>query len=424
MPHPFQVAPLAPEFALELPVDPEKVYYVYVIRWIEGGNKVVYVGKGKGQRMLSDKNDWFDLFDDHLQFEREEVKSGLTEAEAFDKEWELINFYDQPIFNLVRGRCPQTAIPMTSETIDSILSAAKARTYGKNSPTPMQHALQLVRHSDPQSHKHVLLCGDRFGHALMALLVTQSTATKIDLLYNGCEDSEVAIIKAKRGGERINLLGQNFLTSEGIGSYDLIIMNPPFDKNEWVKFIAKARELLTPNGKLYTIIPMHKSSGLVDETIIPEIDFRNTKMIQKGKAVLITKDAAALAKPIWDKKLVIPGLQTKSRCTKEQIAAYDGSPSIMLPQFTNPQDWLNCCEIVTQYDAAKHMSGFTQIYGEAASLAKLLNCLEQGGMQHLISRYSPIYKDKMRAHAFTSCSVQQQVTWINEALKSMGYVTD
>lgn len=53
--------------------------------------------------------------------------------------------------------------------------------------------------------------------------------------------------------KNVNLLGEDFMTADLAGQYDVIIANPPFTKNQDIDHIRKMYECLKTNGKLVVI---------------------------------------------------------------------------------------------------------------------------------------------------------------------------
>ena len=49
---------------------------------------------------------------------------------------------------------------------------------------------------------------------------------------------------------------KDFLTVEPSKKFDLVMMNPPFNRNEFIKHIRHALKFLTPNGVLISVIPV------------------------------------------------------------------------------------------------------------------------------------------------------------------------
>lgn len=55
----------------------------------------------------------------------------------------------------------------------------------------------------------------------------------------------------------VNILGADFMEADNAGEYDLIIMNPPFAKNQDIDHFRKAFSLLKKGGALCAILSMH-----------------------------------------------------------------------------------------------------------------------------------------------------------------------
>lgn len=73
------------------------------------------------------------------------------------------------------------------------------------------------------------------------------------------------ILKAK--GHR--LTGDDFLKYEHADGYDRVVMNPPFERYEYIDHVRRAYELLKPGGRLVSLIP----AGITGQTRKPR-EFR------------------------------------------------------------------------------------------------------------------------------------------------------
>jgi hypothetical protein len=58
-----------------------------------------------------------------------------------------------------------------------------------------------------------------------------------------------------------NVLGEDFLKAEVVGDYHCIVMNPPFEGDNYTDHIQKAYGLLSPGGKLGAIAPHGMTTG-------------------------------------------------------------------------------------------------------------------------------------------------------------------
>ena len=89
-----------------------------------------------------------------------------------------------------------------------------------------------------------------------------------------------------------NIIHTNFLEWNTNKTFDFIIMNPPFNKTEYIDHILKAYELLTPEfGELIAIFPSR----------IFEIPFNQLKKKEKELYELITKNQGSCIYGIFDK---------------------------------------------------------------------------------------------------------------------------
>ena len=94
-------------------------------------------------------------------------------------------------------------------------------------------------------------CGE--GNLILALqsAEVQSHSRKRALRITGVEhDAERAKIARSKG---CNVLRTNFLETVPDPRFDLVLMNPPF--NRWRRHLAHARKFLKPSGKLICILP-------------------------------------------------------------------------------------------------------------------------------------------------------------------------
>ncbi len=207
---------------------------VYMISY---NNIVVYIGKGTGNRINSNKNKWFNLFDKTLGFKREKVYHFETDKEAFTKESELIEKY-QPIFNLVKGLSPQKWVKLNKISDKKI---KKMSAFGAESPTPRLIAKQImetiITNPDKYEFANILLY-DRFGHKYDEFIkMVPNFKGKVTVINIDKSNDNLPNIKGNM------MIVRDALTHDfGDEKFDLSLMNPPFKDGDsvlWDKFLTK-----------------------------------------------------------------------------------------------------------------------------------------------------------------------------------------
>lgn len=92
-------------------------------------------------------------------------------------------------------------------------------------------------------------CGTgAFLRKLLALSVSPSQITGVEL-------NPINVMACKRISPELNIVLADFMKWEAPCNYDLIIMNPPFQRNLWQKHLEKAITLLAPMGIIVCITP-------------------------------------------------------------------------------------------------------------------------------------------------------------------------
>jgi hypothetical protein len=111
-------------------------------------------------------------------------------------------------------------------------------------PTPKNIGEKLIQFADIQD-SDILLEPSAGRGAIFNLFPSNNTKVAIELMHENCED-------LKKQGHN-NILEMDFLNYAEQG-FDKIIMNPPFSKQQDVKHIFHAWDLLAEGGKLVSIV--------------------------------------------------------------------------------------------------------------------------------------------------------------------------
>lgn len=134
--------------------------------------------------------------------------------------------------------------------VNEVADAKKARKERASFYTPLALVAKLVEWADLHTGMRVLepSAGDgRIVHALREFGVTHVDACEL-------EPAMHERIRAAGG----TLVGADFLgfaAGTEVGSYDRIVMNPPFHGREWEKHLEAAWGLLAPGGLILCVAP-------------------------------------------------------------------------------------------------------------------------------------------------------------------------
>jgi len=128
-----------------------------------------------------------------------------------------------------------------------------------------------------------------------------------------CIEIEDILYKALES-DGYNLVGKNFEEFESIPFYDLIVMNPPFNKG--AKFLLKAFKLLNSNGQLICILnsetiknPYNKDRELLKSTIerCGEVKFMKNTFSDSEHKSDVEIAVVYLKRPIYDNEFDVFG---------------------------------------------------------------------------------------------------------------------
>jgi len=276
--------------------------YVYTIVY---NGLVVYVGKGTGNRVNSDKNVWFNLFDEALDFDREVVKEGLTDKEALSLEGKLIRKY-KPIFNLNDGLSPKKWIKLKDKDISDMLDIKRMISKGAESETPEPVAQQMAEHLDDVSS--LLIVGDRFSNMLSAFLNRFLNFEGTITVVERDKERVMAIYDAIEGYDHVDVkvIPKSFLEVDFKDQrFDYVIMNPPFNvdgKQIWKRFLDKAKKIAE---ETITLQPKAQMYGFEHKVLIEHVEFDTTS--RPGKVIHFKADAVKVVRA--KEKLKIEGVQ-------------------------------------------------------------------------------------------------------------------
>lgn len=95
-------------------------------------------------------------------------------------------------------------------------------------------------------------CGEG---GLIQMLLAFGKAEGRNFLVEGYDIDPLNVMFCQEAG--LNVQQADFLTIEPVAKYDLIIMNPPFNRDEFIKHIQHAQKFLNLNGLLISVVPTH-----------------------------------------------------------------------------------------------------------------------------------------------------------------------
>ncbi len=219
----------------------EKRFYVY-IKLLE--DKVIYVGKGTGNRSDSKKNEAYNALTEGRDIDTVYPFSNITSLEAETLEAKLIRKY-RPIFNQNLGRSEKKWITFTEADLADIKKNGKKYLAPDASETPEALATEMVKNIGSKVYKNVLLL-DRYGNIWVEFKKRfpnfKGQVTVIETQQDrlpGFDNQAYSVVP--------DFMAHDFRDEH----FDLILMNPPFTKNDdgkkdnmlWNKFLSKATSM-------------------------------------------------------------------------------------------------------------------------------------------------------------------------------------
>ena len=118
-------------------------------------------------------------------------------------------------------------------------------------PTPKNLAEKLVKIADPKPNSKILEPSAGQG-AIINAINDYCNPSKI-YCYELMHINQSFLTKIKN----VDLVGEDFLIASLATKYDVIIANPPFNKNQDILHIYKMYDLLEKNGTLVTLCSKH-----------------------------------------------------------------------------------------------------------------------------------------------------------------------
>lgn len=156
-------------------------------------------------------------------------------------------------------------------------------------PTPPALAARMVELAEIEPGHRVLEPSAGTGNLLKAI---PAHAFKVAVEVNGTLAQNLNWIGAA-GEFGLTIVNRDFMEAENLGSFDRVVMNPPFEKAQDIEHIRRALALLKPGGRLVAICangprqnaalrPLVEEQGGTWETLPPDT-FRGTSV----RAVLL-----------------------------------------------------------------------------------------------------------------------------------------
>lgn len=412
-------------------------FFTYVAIYVKGPYEgcVAYAGKGTGGRMEQPKNIMFEMLRADGWFRFLKVDEFYTNDEAFTSEAQLDKEY-HPMLNVAGTLLPKKWKPRPGQrNIDELLDVSRMQKEGHDTAWPKYVAelvlsdkeiKTLIRRRARVGCVRILLVGDRFGEVTNSFLGKYVDVNfDLHVIHQGCIDGQTAYARMLGKYEdnmRITIYHHNFLENKPDvdvfdgSEFDLVLMNPPFDKGLWKRFRDRALTLLGKGGKLVMILPANEESGYVDRELARRIKFGT--MSRKGDAVLIEQGAAPrVIDKGEDKVLEVPGVTMSSGDGLREL----DKPAIVFGKFKNPEELRKRCEIVTAVteDVGSIKAGWVKLESDdPVALDAFLVFLREGGLEHIIKRYTPIFRDDILDGGFGEFNQGKLKRWINEAWRA------
>ena len=124
-------------------------------------------------------------------------------------------------------------------------------------PTPATLAARMVELADIQPEQEVLEPSAGTGVICKAITDAEPTAKvhAVELNHRLCEMLSLTINRTENAARGLctNVVQGDFLECGGLGTFDRIVMNPPFANGDDIRHINHAFRLLNPGGRLVAI---------------------------------------------------------------------------------------------------------------------------------------------------------------------------
>jgi protein-L-isoaspartate O-methyltransferase len=146
---------------------------------------------------------------------------------------------------------PPAKVPTAFDAMaESLKAGVQVVSADQLFPTPPELAARIVALADLEAGQHVLEPSAGTGRLLRAALGTPG----VDVVAVEIREN-LARALAPKPGESYSVRQGDFLTlgPKELGTFDRVIMNPPFAGAADVKHILHARALLKPGGKLVAV---------------------------------------------------------------------------------------------------------------------------------------------------------------------------
>ena len=140
---------------------------------------------------------------------------------------------------------------------DTLRTGVQIVTAPQLFPTPANIAARMVELAEIEPGQQVLEPSAGTGVLCRAILTAEPTARvfAVELNHQLCEILSKTIIQRDDAAMGIckNVLQGDFLQSDGLGSFERIVMNPPFANGDDIRHITHALRCLTPGGRLVAL---------------------------------------------------------------------------------------------------------------------------------------------------------------------------
>ncbi len=172
---------------------------------------------------------------------------------------------------------------------DMLKQGVKVAVSNQLYPTPQGIAEQMVLYANIEQGMSVLEPSAGTGNIVNEIVKNCGTElTSVEINYDLC-----TALKTMLSGKVVN---KDFLECNGdIGTFDRIVMNPPFEKGSDIKHINHALEMLKPGGRLVAICANGPKQQAAFKDIaehwedLPQGTFKNTGTNVNTALIVLTK---------------------------------------------------------------------------------------------------------------------------------------